>query len=325
MDPNFPDLDVQQNLHLLFPSTHPGGKAPDTTDSRGHSRSDCQQHHPHLAMDFPMQSDCQCMEQADPRLMLYRRPIAENHHLSGPHLHHIRLHACPLPHCPFMESPDSAAHQSRFVCIDGSRPYVRPMPLPLSKLLTNLAHSNSTAACCIVRTVLNWQNVNSDPTWESIDNWYWRSWEVCIGIVAACIPALRPGYKTVSAGIRSYLSHRSSRKSSDFALVESPDPSRTPANRKANAQHIARPRAAYDPALGAAAHAVSAEADRAREYGAGEDGFAMNYLPGDMKTADQGIKKTTRIDVAGRSADASQRSLDLGDVERGGFGNRDFL
>ena len=36
---------------------------------------------------------------------------------------------------------------------------------------------------------------------------------------------------------------------------------------------------------------MSAEADRAREYGVGEDGFAMNYLPGDMKTAEKGIKK----------------------------------
>ncbi len=199
---------------------------------------------------------------------------------------------------------------------------------PLSRFLTNLAHSNSTAACCIVRTVMNWQNVNSDPTWESIDNWYWRSWEVCIGIVTACIPALRPGYKTVSAGIRSYISHRSSRKSSDFPLVDTREPSRPHASQKPNAQHITHPQASYDPALGAAAQAVSVEADRAQEYGAGEEGFTMNYLPGDMKTADQGIKqgikKTTRIDVAGRSADGSQRSLDLGDVERG-FGNRDFL
>lgn len=50
----------------------------------------------------------------------------------------------------------------------------------------------------------------------------------------------------------------------------------------------------------------------------------MNYLPGGLKTANQGIKKTTRIDVAGGNADGSQKSLDLGDVERG-FGNRDFL
>ena len=76
--------------------------------------------------------------------------------------------------------------------------------------------------------------------------------------------------------------------------------------------------------MGAAAQAVSVEADRAQEYGAGEDGFAMNHLPGDIKTTNQGIMKTTRIEVAGRSADESQRSLDLGDVERG-FGNRDFL
>ena len=54
------------------------------------------------------------------------------------------------------------------------------------------------------------------------------------------------------------------------------------------------------------------------------DGFAMKSLPGDMKPANQGIKKTTRIDVAGTSAGGSQRSLDLGDVERG-YGNRDFL
>ena len=69
---------------------------------------------------------------------------------------------------------------------------------------------------------------------------------------------------------------------------------------------------------------MSAEADRAQEYGAGEEGFAMRYLPGDIKTADQGIKKTTTIDVNGRSAQGSQGSLELGDVERG-LGNRDFF
>ena len=169
---------------------------------------------------------------------------------------------------------------------------------------------------------MNWQNVNSDPTWESIDNWYWRSWEVCIGIVAACIPALRPGYKTVYAGIKSYLSHRSSRKSS--VLVDSPDPSTNPADPEANVRHIAHPQASRGAALGAAAQAVSAEADRAQKYGAGEEGFAMNYLPGDLKTADQGIKKTTRIDVFGKNAQGSQGSLELGDVERR-LGNRDFL
>ena len=171
---------------------------------------------------------------------------------------------------------------------------------------------------------MNWQNVNSDPTWKSVFNWYWRDFEVCIGIVAACIPALRPGYRTVSAGISSYLSHRSLRKDSDFALVDSRYPSHPPANREANAQHVAASQASYDPALAAAAQAVSAEADRAQEHGAGVDGFAMKSLPGDMRPTGQGIRKTTRIDIARTSADGSQRSLELGDVERS-FGNRDFL
>lgn len=192
------------------------------------------------------------MEQADSRFLLYRRPVTENHHLSSPHFDHIRLHACPLPHCSFMECSDSAAYQSRFVYFDGSWSYHR-----------SILHSPHSPE----------------------------------------------------------LSHRTPRKSSDFALVDSSHPSHPPANREANAQHITSPQASYDPALGAAAQAVSVEADRAQEYGAGVDGFAMNSLPGDMKPADQGIKKTTRL---GTSADGSQRSLDLGDVERG-FGNRDFL
>ena len=66
-----------------------------------------------------------------------------------------------------------------------------------------------------MRTVLNYQNVTNDPTCElaqgntlnkrastnahiaglSIPNWYWRTWEVLFGVVAACIPTLRPLYK----------------------------------------------------------------------------------------------------------------------------------
>lgn len=146
--------------------------------------------------------------------------------------------------------------------------------------------------------------------------------EVFIGIVTACIPALRPGYKTVSAGIKSYLSHRSSRKNS--VLVDSAEPYQEHPDQEANAPRAARAQAPHDAALGAAAQAVSAEADRAQEYGVGEEGFAMNYLPGDMKTTHQGIKKTTTIDVSGRSAQGSQGSLGLGDLERG-LGNRDFF
>jgi len=64
-----------------------------------------------------------------------------------------------------------------------------------------------------VRTALNYQNVTNDPTCRtplsevitlltrekglSIPNWYWRTWEVLFGVVAACIPTLRPLYKWI--------------------------------------------------------------------------------------------------------------------------------
>lgn len=52
-----------------------------------------------------------------------------------------------------------------------------------------------TGSLCIVRTVLNWQNLSPDITWGVIPNWHWRAWEVYFGINAACIPTLRPGWK----------------------------------------------------------------------------------------------------------------------------------
>ncbi|MCJ1294436.1 hypothetical protein MMC34_005994 [Xylographa carneopallida] len=52
-----------------------------------------------------------------------------------------------------------------------------------------------TGCICIARAVLNWENdYSQDPTWVSVPNWYLRSWEVCVGIIAASIPTLRPGY-----------------------------------------------------------------------------------------------------------------------------------
>ena len=49
-----------------------------------------------------------------------------------------------------------------------------------------------TGACCLVRTVLNSQSVPLDGTYDGIINWLWRLFEVQIGIIAACIPTLRP-------------------------------------------------------------------------------------------------------------------------------------
>lgn len=51
-----------------------------------------------------------------------------------------------------------------------------------------------TGACCLVRTVLNDQSVPLDGTYDGIINWLWRLFEVQIGIIAACIPTLRPLY-----------------------------------------------------------------------------------------------------------------------------------
>lgn len=51
-----------------------------------------------------------------------------------------------------------------------------------------------TGACCLVRTVLNNQSLPLDGTYNGIINWLWRLFEVQIGIIAACIPTLRPLY-----------------------------------------------------------------------------------------------------------------------------------
>ena len=56
-----------------------------------------------------------------------------------------------------------------------------------------------TGACCLVRTVLNGQSIPLDGTYDGIVNWVWRLFEVQFGIIAACIPTLRPLYSWVIA------------------------------------------------------------------------------------------------------------------------------
>ena len=72
--------------------------------------------------------------------------------------------------------------------------------------------------------------------------------------------------------------------------------------------------------LNEAAHAASAEIASAARYGVGEEGFAMKSLPGDKRTIEQGIKKTTQLDVN----IGSQRSLGVDDHERS-QGGRYFI
>lgn len=176
---------------------------------------------------------------------------------------------------------------------------------------------------------MNWQNISSDPTWSSIDNWYWRSWEVCIGISAACIPALLPGYRTVSAGLSSYFTYRTKRgsRSTETALIGTKNLAlRNPKDRGYTSLSIPTQArlAKHAPGLRAAKEAASAEADHAEVYGAGED-FTMNALPGDKKTGNQGIRKSTTIDVSeARVRAGSGRSPEEEDLEKGP-GRIDFV
>ena len=52
-----------------------------------------------------------------------------------------------------------------------------------------------TGACSIVRTVLNGQSVAPDATYGGITNWFWRLFEVDLGLICACVPTLVPLWK----------------------------------------------------------------------------------------------------------------------------------
>ena len=59
-----------------------------------------------------------------------------------------------------------------------------------------------TGICCLVRTVLNNQALPLDETYDGIVNWVWRLFEVTFGIIAACIPTLRPLYQMCARIVR---------------------------------------------------------------------------------------------------------------------------
>ncbi|KAL8940868.1 MAG: hypothetical protein Q9216_002588 [Gyalolechia sp. 2 TL-2023] len=183
-----------------------------------------------------------------------------------------------------------------------------------------------TAACCMVRTILNGQNVTSDVSWDSVTNWYWRSWEVTIGIIAASIPTLRPGYRVVVSNISSYISRRSSRKPSTNAFDDFGPPSKSASSLPASSftRHLLnRPEQSYDPTLDNVARINLVEAGRAQPYAGSEDGLAMHFLPSDQKNQRPGKPKTTTSDVKDHSAAGSQRSLYSENV--GSVQGRSFL
>ena len=59
-----------------------------------------------------------------------------------------------------------------------------------------------TGAFCLVRTILNDEALPLDRTYDGIINWVWRTFEVTIGIIAACIPTLRPLYSKVVSTLK---------------------------------------------------------------------------------------------------------------------------
>lgn len=62
-----------------------------------------------------------------------------------------------------------------------------------------------TGAFCLIRTILNDEALPLDRTYDGIINWIWRLFEVTIGIIAACIPTLRPLYNW---GVRKWKGER---------------------------------------------------------------------------------------------------------------------
>ncbi|KAL9599164.1 MAG: hypothetical protein Q9219_004031 [cf. Caloplaca sp. 3 TL-2023] len=153
-----------------------------------------------------------------------------------------------------------------------------------------------------------------------VTNWQWRSWEVTIGIIAASIPTLRPGYRKLVSQISSYMSRRSSRKPSTNALSGLDQPSKSgsflPAS-SSTKRLLNRPERSYNPALENAAHIDLIKTGRAHSHEVDEDGFAMQFLPSDKKAQHQGIRKTTSFGVKDRSAADSQRSFDSANLESG--------
>ncbi|KAL2047779.1 hypothetical protein ABVK25_011329 [Lepraria finkii] len=69
-----------------------------------------------------------------------------------------------------------------------------------------------TATCCLVRTVLSWQTDQADQTWTGVDNVMWRSAEVVLGTIAACLPTLPPLWSLLHDKIDGIRKHRTGRR-----------------------------------------------------------------------------------------------------------------
>ncbi|KAI4202415.1 MAG: hypothetical protein LQ348_001507 [Seirophora lacunosa] len=196
-----------------------------------------------------------------------------------------------------------------------------------------------TAICCTIRTVLNGQNVNADVTWRSVTNWQWRSWEVGLGIIAASIPTLRPGFKFLTSSIDTFLSRRRffSRGTPSGDVYQQATASFyfPPAASSFSRRLLHRFKIPDDhsgslappTAAAAARDGDTANLGHARmSHGAGDDddrkSFAMDYLPGDQQMLPPAMRK-----VAGSSDRSFLESASLESGGGGGLGEgcRDFV
>ncbi|KAL9012636.1 MAG: hypothetical protein Q9173_002606 [Seirophora scorigena] len=204
-----------------------------------------------------------------------------------------------------------------------------------------------TAICCTIRTVLNGQNVNVDITWRSVTNWHWRSWEVGLGIIAASIPTLRPGFKSFTSSIDTFLSRRRffsrgtpSRDVYQQATASFSSPLATTSFSRRLLYRFGIPNhhssSLAPPPAAAAAAAAARGGDTANlghvrmSQGAGDDvdddddddrkSFAMDYLPGDQQIPPPAMRK-----VAGSSDRSFLESASVESGGGGGGGCRDFV
>ena len=83
------------------------------------------------------------------------------------HFHHLGLRVCKLSYLDTMECPAQTKHQGCFVRLDGRWYSVScNTGLAISFYSPNTDRRDSTGACCIVRTVLNYQSIPEDKTCE---------------------------------------------------------------------------------------------------------------------------------------------------------------
>ncbi|KAI4091187.1 MAG: hypothetical protein LQ344_004300 [Seirophora lacunosa] len=99
-----------------------------------------------------------------------------------------------------------------------------------------------TGALCLVRTVINDQSFPDDESYGGIVNWVWRLFEVSIGIIAACVPTLRPFYTWAMMKMKGGSNNTTGERNIKFPLGSSDKPHHHPWDGTVDAAKHARRR-----------------------------------------------------------------------------------